>query len=52
VDWETAAQAFVRGFETQLGIKFERGELSQSESQRAAELVKEKYANRTWTEKS
>jgi lipoate-protein ligase A len=51
-DWETVAQAFARGFEVQLGIKFERGELSQSESQRAAELVKEKYANQTWTEKS
>jgi lipoate-protein ligase A len=51
-DWETAAQAFVRGFEAELGIQFERGELSQSESQRAEELVKEKYAHPSWTERS
>jgi lipoyl(octanoyl) transferase len=50
-DWETAAQAFVHGFEAQLGINFQRGELSRSESERADELVKEKYANPAWTEK-
>jgi lipoate-protein ligase A len=49
--WETAAQAFVHGFDVQLGIHFERGELSQSESKRAEELVKEKYANPSWTER-
>ena len=51
-DWETAAQSFVKGFESQLGIHFQRGELSRSESERATELVKEKYANPTWTERS
>jgi lipoate-protein ligase A len=51
-DWETAAQAFVRGFEAELGIQFERGKLSKSESQRAEELVKEKYAHPSWTERS
>ncbi len=51
-DWETAAQAFVRGFEAELGIQFERGEMSKSESQRADELVKEKYAHPSWTERS
>ncbi len=50
-DWETAAQAFGRGFEAQLGIRFQRGEMSQSESQRAEELVEEKYANPAWTER-
>ncbi len=50
--WETAAQAFVRGFESQLAIKFESGILSPSEEKRAAELVKEKYAHPSWTEKS
>ncbi len=50
-DWETAAQAFVRGFEAELGIQIERGELSKSESQRAEELVKEKYAHASWTER-
>jgi len=51
-DWERAAQAFVRGFEAELGIQFERGEMSQSEIQRAGELVKEKYAHPSWTERS
>jgi lipoate-protein ligase A len=50
-DWETAAQAFVRGFEAQLGIRFQRGEMSQSESKRAEELVEEKYASPAWTER-
>lgn len=51
VSWETAAQAFVEAFEAQLGLKFERGELSESESRRAEELVKEKYAHPSWTER-
>ncbi|MBK7454484.1 MAG: lipoate--protein ligase family protein [Anaerolineales bacterium] len=51
-DWETAAQALVKGFEAQLGIRFQRGELSRSESERANELVIEKYANPVWTERS
>jgi lipoate-protein ligase A len=49
VDSETAAQAFVRAFETQLGIKFERGGLSTSELLLADELVKGKYNNASWT---
>jgi len=52
VDWETAAQAFVRGFEAQLGIRFERAEMSGSESERAEELVEEKYAHPSWTERT
>lgn len=50
--WERAAQAFVRGFEAELGIQFERGELSESEIRRAEELVREKYAHPSWTERS
>ncbi|MCB0117626.1 MAG: lipoate--protein ligase family protein [Anaerolineales bacterium] len=52
VAWKTAAQAFVHGFEAQLGIQFEHGELSKSELQRAEELVEEKYAHPSWTERS
>jgi lipoate-protein ligase A len=52
VTWEEAAESFIKGFETQLGITFERGELSASESARAGELVKEKYANPAWTERT
>ena len=51
VDWETAAQAFVRAFEAELGLIFEQGELSASELARADELVKEKYAHPSWTER-
>ncbi len=51
-DWETAAQAFVRGFEAELGIHFQRGEMSQSESKRAEELINEKYAHPSWTKRS
>mgnify|MGYP001149371111 FL=1 len=51
VSWKTAAQAFVGAFEAQLGLSFERGELSESESRRADELVKEKYDHPSWTER-
>jgi lipoate-protein ligase A len=51
VDWDTAAQAFVRAFEAQLGLTFEEGELSKSELSRADELVREKYGHPEWTER-
>jgi lipoate-protein ligase A len=51
VDWDTAAQAFVRAFEAQLGLSLEDGELSESELSRAEELVREKYAHPSWTER-
>ncbi len=51
ISWGTAAQAFIRAFEAQLGIKFEEGELSESESKRADELVREKYEQPSWTER-
>ena len=50
--WETAAQAFVGGFETELGICFELGEMTRSELERTEELVKEKYAHPSWTERT
>jgi lipoate-protein ligase A len=51
VDWEKAKQAFIHAFEAQLGLSFERGDLSESESKRADELVKEKYDHPSWTER-
>lgn len=51
VNWETAAQAFVRGFEAELGLKFEESGLSASETARAEELVRTKYAHPSWTER-
>jgi lipoate-protein ligase A len=51
VAWESAAQAFIRALEAQLKIRLETGELSKSELARADELVKEKYAHPSWTER-
>jgi len=51
VSWETAAQAFIHAFEAQLGLCFEKGELSEFESRRTEELVREKYAHPSWTER-
>ena len=51
ISWETAAQAFIHAFEAQLGLSFERGDLSESESKRTNELVKEKYDHPSWTER-
>jgi len=52
VSWEEAAQAFVRAFEAQLGLSLQSGELSESESKRADELVRAKYNHPSWTERT
>jgi lipoate-protein ligase A len=52
VSWETAAQAFIHAFEAQLGLSLKSGELSESESKRAEELVHEKYDHPSWTERT
>ena len=51
VPWGAANQAFVHGFETALDIQLERDELSLPEIMRVAELVREKYAHPSWTER-
>jgi lipoate-protein ligase A len=51
ISWEKAAQALVHAFEAQLGLNFEKAELSESESRRAEKLVKEKYDHPSWTER-
>ena len=51
LSWEMAAEAFIHTFEAQLGLSLKRGELSESESKRTDELVKEKYAHAIWTER-
>jgi lipoate-protein ligase A len=48
---EEASQAFIRAFEAQLEIQFEAGELSESESNLADELVGTKYNHPAWTER-
>jgi len=52
IDWESAAQAFITGFESALALNFERGELSTSEKGRAEQLVQNKYAHPDWTERA
>jgi lipoate-protein ligase A len=52
VDWETAAQAFIRAFESELELTFEEGQVSKSEMARTEELIREKYAHPSWTERS
>jgi lipoyl(octanoyl) transferase len=51
VTWDSAAAALFQAFELQLGLCFERGELSGYESRRAEELVREKYDHPSWTER-
>jgi lipoate-protein ligase A len=48
VSWDTAAAAFATAFEKCLDLKLEQGHLSGVEMKRAADLVKEKYANPDW----
>jgi lipoate-protein ligase A len=48
VSWDEAAQAIIRGFERELGLRLEPGDLSQSEQQRARELVEKKYGHPDW----
>lgn len=52
IAWETAAKALVSSFQQELGLKFERGELSEAEKARAEDLVKNKYAHPGWTERA
>lgn len=51
VSWEAAAQAFIRAFEAQLGLRLEQVELSAIEISRTEELVREKYGHPSWTER-
>jgi lipoate-protein ligase A len=51
VHWDTAAAAFSEAFQSQLGLCLEEGKLSPSEANRAEQLVEEKYAHPSWTER-
>jgi lipoate-protein ligase A len=52
IPWETAAQAFIHAFESELGIKLQPGDLTPAENARAEELVQKKYGHSSWTERS
>jgi lipoate-protein ligase A len=49
--WEDAAAAFRGGFEAELGLGFDDLPLSEGEQSRAQELVRDKYAHPSWTER-
>lgn len=51
VQFEQVAQALVTGFESRLGLRFRPSPLSPAENQRAARLVRTRYANSEWTER-
>lgn len=51
VSWTQAAEAFQRGFETELGLKLSAGALSAGEQTRAEDLMQHKYAHSSWTER-
>ena len=48
ISWDEAAQAFSRAFESELDLRLDKGELSESELRRTGELVEEKYAHPDW----
>lgn len=47
--YESVVESLVRGFESRWPVRFERGELTRAELDRAAELAREKYGNAVWT---
>jgi lipoate-protein ligase A len=49
LDWETAAKAFVLGFEQVFAIQFIQSSPTAKELSRTAELMETKYANAAWT---
>ncbi|MDD5368236.1 MAG: biotin/lipoate A/B protein ligase family protein [Anaerolineaceae bacterium] len=51
VPWETAARAFVRGFEQVFAIRLEESSPTSVELNRATELYETKYATAGWTER-
>jgi lipoate-protein ligase A len=48
VTFDEAAKAFIRAFESELGLSFSRAGLSESEAHRATELVDQKYGHDSW----
>lgn len=49
--WDEAAEAFRRGFESELGLQFTMLPLSEGERRRAGALVRDKYTHPSWTER-
>jgi len=52
VSWQQAADSFIQAFSETLHLELIRGELTQAEQQLAEELVKDKYGNPDWTNRT
>jgi lipoate-protein ligase A len=52
VSWDEAAAAFATAFERCFDLRLEQGHLGGTELKRAAELVKHKYGNPAWNERT
>lgn len=50
-EWREASAAFQKAFQTKLNLNLENGTLSESENQRAQELMQNKYAHASWTQR-
>ncbi len=48
IDWHTAIQAFIDGFESELELDLVPDEISAVENERAQQLVADKYAHPSW----
>lgn len=51
ITWEQAGDAFQQAFQDILNLDLTSGELTEDETQRAEELLHEKYAHPSWTER-
>jgi lipoate-protein ligase A len=51
VPWQQAAEVFLHGFETELGLSLHEGELTQWEESFIETLLKDRYCNPEWTER-
>lgn len=50
-EWQEASAAFQKAFHTKLNLIFEKGTLTESENKRARELMRNKYAHPSWTQR-
>ncbi len=51
IDWKSAAQAFVDGFQNALNLEFVDDEISAIENERVQQLVAQKYAHPLWLQR-
>jgi lipoate-protein ligase A len=51
LDWQTAAQAFIDGFQSELNLEFVHDELAPVEIERTGQLVAEKYSHPSWLQR-